>query len=606
MLSLDYLGILTVAVLSLLDATSAAPPAKSTATKRALKFSFGSEKIRGVNLGGWLVLEPWITPSVFEATPDSVVDEYTLNAILGVEEATNRLKQHWSTWITADDFREIALKGLNFVRIPVGYWSVTPLPGEPYASGAYKYLHLAADWAHNNNLRVMIDLHGAPGSQNGLDNSGRRGAVQWTQGDTITQTLNALNKLRDDFASHPAVASIELLNEPMSPDLNMDMVRQFMSSGALNLQNSNIAVAFHDAFLGVTSWDGWGEPSSASSLLLDTHHYEVFDSGQLQMSIDGHVGSACSFGTQMASTNKWTISGEFSGALSDCAKWLNGRNVGARYDGTFNYEGKTSSYIGSCAGKSPGTVAELSETDRSDITRFIHAQMVAYERAQGWIFWTWKTESSAVEWSFRDLANAGIIPQPLTSLETNLQVPMYPYLPLTLDFHKKQYRCTYHNVLYDDADYPTAEHWNNVINHVGWADGRKVVELLSKISINSPPATTTLYRNVQEKLQKIMITMVDFQYNIDHATDTCHRWIDFRNFPFSARSVEGKPTDPQLRESIKEDIKQEPNKSGGGQGQWSAWKANKLAKEYEKQGGDYENEPGSKNKPKKGTPEPKE
>ena len=40
----------------------------------SLKFSFGSEKVRGVNLGGWFVLEPWITPSIFEATPDSVVD----------------------------------------------------------------------------------------------------------------------------------------------------------------------------------------------------------------------------------------------------------------------------------------------------------------------------------------------------------------------------------------------------------------------------------------------------------------------------------------------------------------------------------------------------
>ena len=24
-------------------------------------------KIRGVNLGGWLVMEPWITPKIFEA-----------------------------------------------------------------------------------------------------------------------------------------------------------------------------------------------------------------------------------------------------------------------------------------------------------------------------------------------------------------------------------------------------------------------------------------------------------------------------------------------------------------------------------------------------------
>jgi glucan 1,3-beta-glucosidase len=41
----------------------------------------GGEKIRGVNLGGWFVLEPWITPSIFEATPDNVVDEYTMGEL---------------------------------------------------------------------------------------------------------------------------------------------------------------------------------------------------------------------------------------------------------------------------------------------------------------------------------------------------------------------------------------------------------------------------------------------------------------------------------------------------------------------------------------------
>ena len=38
----------------------------------------------------------------------------------------------------------------------------------------------------------------------------------------------------------------------------------------------------------------------------------------------------------------------------------------------------------------------------------------------------------------------------------------------------------------------------------------------------------------------------------------------------------------------------------------NAYKAAKLAKEYEKQGGDYEEREGSKNKPKKGAPEAKD
>ncbi|KAB5566723.1 hypothetical protein GE09DRAFT_1107986 [Coniochaeta sp. 2T2.1] len=67
-------------------------------------------------------------------------------------------------------------------------------------------------------------------------------------------------------------------------------------------------------------------------------------------------------------------------------------------------------------------------------------------------------------------------------------------------------------------------------------------------------------------------------------------------------SSKGTPTDPELREQLKEEIKQETNKDGSGKGQWAAWKASKLAKEYEGQGGEYENEAGSKNEPEKGVP----
>ncbi|KAK1913536.1 hypothetical protein P3342_005473 [Pyrenophora teres f. teres] len=70
-------------------------------------------------------------------------------------------------------------------------------------------------------------------------------------------------------------------------------------------------------------------------------------------------------------------------------------------------------------------------------------------------------------------------------------------------------------------------------------------------------------------------------------------------------SSKGKPTDPKLREKVKEEVKNETNKDGGGKGQWSAWKASKLSKEYEKKGGGYENEAGSKNEPKKGAPKKK-
>ncbi|KAH0005087.1 glycoside hydrolase, partial [Aureobasidium melanogenum] len=400
-----------LAALSLLPSTSVAAPLEQF-NKRDLKFNYGGEKVRGVNLGGWFVLEPWITPSIFEATPDNVVDEYTYCQTLGSSEAYSRLSNHWNTWITEDDFHQIAAAGMNHVRIPIGYWSVIKDDNAPYVQGAYEFLGRALDWAAGAGLKVMIDLHGAPYSQNGFDNSGRRGGIGWGQGDSVTRTKDALNKIRDDMGNHSAVSTIELLNEPMGSSIGMDTVRQFYMDGWGNLRDTNLVVTFHDAFAGVNSWNDWG--SGMWNLMLDTHHYEVFDSGVLKNDIGTHISTACAFGASMATNNKWTISGEWTGAMSDCTKWLNGRGVGARYDGTYNYNGQSSSYIGSCDGKYTGTVAGLDATYRDNIGKFIEAQLDGYEKAAGWIFWTWKTESSP-EWDMQELLQNGVFPNPVTN-----------------------------------------------------------------------------------------------------------------------------------------------------------------------------------------------
>jgi glucan 1,3-beta-glucosidase len=53
-------------------------------------------KLRGVNLGGWLVLEKWMTPSVFEGL--DAADETTFCVELG-DRAESVLKPHWNNFI---------------------------------------------------------------------------------------------------------------------------------------------------------------------------------------------------------------------------------------------------------------------------------------------------------------------------------------------------------------------------------------------------------------------------------------------------------------------------------------------------------------------------
>lgn len=77
-----------------------------------------------------------------------------MGKVIGTDVSTQLLQNHWKHFITEDDFKDIAAKGLNFVRIPIGYWAITPLQGDPYSQGAYEYLGKALDWAQSAKLKV--------------------------------------------------------------------------------------------------------------------------------------------------------------------------------------------------------------------------------------------------------------------------------------------------------------------------------------------------------------------------------------------------------------------------------------------------------------------
>lgn len=293
-------------------------------------------------------------------------------------------------------------------------WALNPLPGDPYVQGQLPILDNAIRWARSAGLKVMLDLHGAPGSQNGFDNSGRYGNISWTQGDTTQQTLVAIKNLADRYASQSdVVTSIQLINEPANWGVDVNAIKQYYWDGFGNVRtaNSETAVIIHDAFLGVSAWNGFmNTQSGANNIILDTHIYQIFSPGEVAMSPCAHIQTACGTTGGLTNTDKWTIVGEWTGAQTDCAKWLNGLGKGARYDGTF----PGSSYVGDCVGKYQGTVEGLPAVDKMNLEYYIEAQLDAYESHTGWIFWAWKTES-APEWNFRDLARAGIMPQPLTA-----------------------------------------------------------------------------------------------------------------------------------------------------------------------------------------------
>jgi len=259
-------------------------------------------------------------------------------------------------------------------------------------------------------------LHGAPGSQNGFDNSGQKVATPgWQKGDTVSQTLLVLQTISAKYAQtqyQDVVVAIELLNEPLSPELNFDDLKTFYRNGFDQVRKvSDTTVMIHDGFVPPSTWNGFLSVSdnNAHNVVVDHHEYQVFTNDFVAMENWQHRQLVCNNAASYASgADKWVVVGEWTAAETDCAPALNGYGIGARYDGT--YPG--SKYVGSCANKN--NIADWDDTMKGDVRGYIEAQISTFEsHTQGWVFWNFKTEA-AHEWDAFALLDAGIFPQPLT------------------------------------------------------------------------------------------------------------------------------------------------------------------------------------------------
>ena len=92
--------------------------------------------------------------------------------------------RHWNEFITQEDLYKLAFSGITHLRIPLGYWIFNVEENEPFPDppkndnhGQRFYLKRLIKWADQLGLKVLLDIHAAPGSQNGFDNSGRMGPI---------------------------------------------------------------------------------------------------------------------------------------------------------------------------------------------------------------------------------------------------------------------------------------------------------------------------------------------------------------------------------------------------------------------------------------------
>ncbi len=252
-------------------------------------------KVKGVNLGNWLVLEKWMNPALFEGT--TAEDEYYLPRQLKKEVYEARIKIHRAEYITERDFVTIKAMGMDAVRIPVPYFIFGDR--EPFI-GCIEELDKAFNWAERYGLQILIDLHTAPMGQNGFDNGGICGVCKWSQyPDEVEFVLSVLERLAERYGNRKGLWGIEVLNEPVSENMwkIMDVENRYPAvdkkmaagSGAMTLDflkqfyldaydrirkylPEEKYVVIHDGFE-LFAWKDFMQEEKYKNVVLDTHQY---------------------------------------------------------------------------------------------------------------------------------------------------------------------------------------------------------------------------------------------------------------------------------------------------------------------------------------------
>ena len=185
------------------------------------------ERIKGVNIGSWLLMEGYILGG--RNIPESEFKHYFKkeNGAKGLREFERSYRDNF---ITENDFQNIAAMGANTIRIPFNC-RLIETRAYVYSEEGLSYLDKALVWAKKYNLGVILDLHAAAGAQNcdwHGDSDGK--AHLWERKEYQERTYALWEKIADRFRDNTALIGYDVLNEPVIAKERIGELKNFYKS----------------------------------------------------------------------------------------------------------------------------------------------------------------------------------------------------------------------------------------------------------------------------------------------------------------------------------------------------------------------------------------
>lgn len=286
-------------------------------------------QLKGVNAGNVFTTEKWMGgyPSAANINEGykAVFDDIQ-SKVNSPEKAHQILDRYAHNRWDDQDFQNVKDMGCNTIRLPINYINLTN-----YQKGmnpkdvkmrdhAFDEIDQFVAKAQQHGLYVILDMHGAPNSQNAQEHSGETQGNKsvgnfWNDPDAQGKTKEIWYYISQHYKNNNAIAGYDILNEPKGPAGHSDdQVQQFYKDTLKTIRgNGDNHIAFLEAV-----WDpqNMKDPQyfgkNNNNIVYEYHNYPYNNYAQ------SHKGIRENFDNKINSINKANYNvpsymGEFNG-----------------------------------------------------------------------------------------------------------------------------------------------------------------------------------------------------------------------------------------------------------------------------------------------------
>jgi len=355
----------------------------SCLSKRLEDVKAGRVKVRGGNLGSWFIQEGWMVPQLWKngCNQNSSPGTTLLEKCLGSAGAAI-MQKHWSTFVTEDDFKLMAKYNLNAMRLPLGWWQIYDTVGGAskaglkvtptnYLTGALAYVDKAFEWGEKYGVGILIDMHAAPGSQNGDDHSAPpdNHVQNWDKYPANQdQTTVSMEMYAQRYGNKKALLGFCLMNEPKT---SVPLLKKYYQAAydRIRKHSPNSIIIINPLITNQNTdqaeWTQFMNSPQYTNVWMSMHWYHIW----------GFEGKS----------DSWKLNYIKNDRASQISNYMN---------------------------KNPkkGIIDEWSNGGISDGNAAMQAQIAQFNKLDGgWTFWAWSKTSGGDNWSLRAAFEKGWI-----------------------------------------------------------------------------------------------------------------------------------------------------------------------------------------------------